>query len=103
MAKHFKRTIEDFICEKCGTTVKGSGYTNHCPNCLWSKHVDVNPGDRLEPCQGLMKPVFVESKAGEYVLLQECIKCGFKRKNKVGKGDNFDVVLEISKSGKLSC
>ena len=26
--------------------MKGNGYTNHCPKCLWSKHVDINPGDR---------------------------------------------------------
>lgn len=38
--KNFTRVIEDFICENCGTEVKGNGYTNHCPKCLWSKHVD---------------------------------------------------------------
>ncbi|MFA6992594.1 MAG: RNHCP domain-containing protein, partial [Candidatus Gracilibacteria bacterium] len=42
MPKRFSRTIEDFVCEKCGAKVKGDGYTNHCPKCLWSKHVDIN-------------------------------------------------------------
>lgn len=44
--KHFTKTVEDFICAHCGTHVRGNGYTNHCPECLWSKHVDNNPGDR---------------------------------------------------------
>ena len=42
----FTRKVEDFTCEHCGREVHGNGYTNHCPHCLHSKHVDVNPGDR---------------------------------------------------------
>ncbi|HCR42265.1 TPA: hypothetical protein DIV45_02815, partial [Patescibacteria group bacterium] len=38
--KNFIRTKEDFTCENCGHRVKGSGYTNHCPKCLYSQHVD---------------------------------------------------------------
>src|SRR3989338_8156335 len=45
-SRRFQRTKEDFTCERCGFFVRGSGYTNHCPQCLWSKHVDVNPGNR---------------------------------------------------------
>jgi Zn finger protein HypA/HybF involved in hydrogenase expression len=48
----FKRTIEDFTCEHCGEQVTGNGFTNHCPQCLWSKHVDIDPGDRLALCGG---------------------------------------------------
>lgn len=50
--KKFQRQIEDFVCEKCGKEVKGDGYTDHCPRCLRSKHVDVNPGDRRSKCNG---------------------------------------------------
>jgi hypothetical protein len=52
-SRKFQRTREDFTRERCRTFVKGGGYTNHCPECLWSKHVDVNPGDRQATCQGL--------------------------------------------------
>ncbi|HYC79501.1 MAG TPA: RNHCP domain-containing protein, partial [Candidatus Binatia bacterium] len=55
--KLFQRTPENFVCENCGTKVSGNGYTNHCPNCLYSKHVDNNPGDRLNKCHGLMEPI----------------------------------------------
>jgi len=51
--KKFQKKKEDFKCEKCGREVIGTGYTNHCPDCLWSKHVDVNPGDRQSKCLGL--------------------------------------------------
>jgi len=61
--KKFKRTKENFTCENCGFLVEGDGYTNHCPRCLWSKHVDINPGDRCSNCFGMMEPidVFVKS------------------------------------------
>ena len=55
--KRFTRTIENFTCGICGTEVKGSGYTDHCPKCLWSEHVDIFPGDRKAECGGLMEPI----------------------------------------------
>lgn len=94
--KKFIRTIEDFTCEHCGTEVSGNGYTNHCSKCLWSKHVDVNPGDRMEKCGGLMRPLSVETKSGETTILQHCLVCGFERKNGFGQGDNFEALLALS-------
>ena len=98
--KKFTRNIEDFICEKCGYNVSGDGYTNHCPECLHSKHVDINPGDRAEECQGLMEPIHVELRAGSYVILQRCVKCGFERRNKAQENDNFDKLVEYSANPK---
>ena len=95
-SRKFQRTKEDFTCERCGFFVRGSGYTNHCPQCLWSKHVDVNPGDRQATCQGLMEPVGVELKGGEYTILNRCVSCGFAKRNKMAKDDNFDVILQLS-------
>lgn len=95
MPKLFKKTIEDFVCEKCGTDVRGTGFTNHCPKCLWGKHVDINPGDRLATCGGMMKPHGLHKKGDEYVLNFVCEKCGFERKNKLSKEDDFDVALRL--------
>ena len=64
--KQFNRKKENFVCENCGEKVEGNGYTNHCPNCLWSKHVDINPGDRQEECKGLMVPVDLEKQGQDY-------------------------------------
>jgi hypothetical protein len=96
--KRFSRNIEDFICEHCGAEVKGTGYTNHCRQCLWSKHVDINPGDRQAECQGMMEPVSVETKRGDYILLHRCVKCGFERRNKTTSDDDFEAILNISRS-----
>ncbi|MEI6480394.1 MAG: RNHCP domain-containing protein [bacterium] len=100
--KKFQRNIEDFKCEHCGNEVKGSGYTNHCPNCLWSKHVDVNPGDRAEECGGMMKPVRVETdRANEFMLVHKCERCGYERRNRVEKEDSVEKMMEIAKNRKL--
>jgi rubrerythrin len=92
----FIRTTENFICEKCGFQVEGDGYTNHCPNCLWSKHVDVFPGDRLGECFGMMEPIGVLKKGNEYNIVHKCVKCGFEKPNKAEKEDNFDMIIQIS-------
>jgi|SRR3989344_3745075 len=93
----FTRVVEDFVCEKCGASVKGGGYTNHCPKCLWSKHVDVEPGDRAASCRGLMEPLMLEGSSPEYSILHRCVLCGHERKNKVVSEDDPDAVLTIAK------
>ena len=52
---------EEFICLNCGYEVSKLNYTarDHCPNCLYSRHVDIMPGDRMKECCGLMKPIFI--------------------------------------------
>ncbi len=94
--KNFTRTIENFTCEHCGANVVGNGYTNHCPACLWSKHVDVTPGDRAEGCGGLMEPVGVETKAGVHTLTHRCTPCGFSRRQTASTEDNFDKIVALS-------
>lgn len=93
---NFAKKKEDFVCDVCGKKVAGSGYTNHCPDCLWSKHVDeMTPGDRASGCKGLMEPVGVEIKKGEYILIHRCQKCGKKTRNKTNKEDNFEETLKL--------
>ncbi len=95
--KKFTKKVENFVCENCGKSVIGNGYTNHCPFCLYSKHVDINPGDRSCNCGGLMKPIEIQQKNGEFVILHKCTKCGFERKNKVQENDDINKIIEISK------
>jgi hypothetical protein len=92
----FTRRTEDFVCERCGFNVVGDGYTNHCPNCLWSRHVDINPGDRAAQCGGMMEPVEVSAKRDRYVILHRCTTCDHERRNKAAAGDNFEELLRIS-------
>lgn len=95
-SKKFQRKIEDFECEHCGAEVKGNGYTNHCPKCLWSKHVDVNPGDRAEVCGGMMEPIEVEKRGEEFFIIHKCVKCGFRRANIAEQEDDFDLLVKIA-------
>lgn len=92
----FQRNKEDFVCEHCGASVLGDGYTNHCPKCLWSKHVDVDPGDRAAACGGLMKPVALEGTTPKYVILHECEWCSFRRRNKVQNQDDPASVVALA-------
>jgi len=93
--KKFIKNKEDFKCEKCGLFVTGDGYTNHCPNCLWSKHADINPGDRLADCGGMMEPVRSERKGQKENLVQKCVKCGKIKKNRLSEDDNYDKVISL--------
>ncbi len=96
MIKKFQRRIEEFYCTKCNSRVNGNGYTNHCPKCLWSLHVDVYPGDRAAKCGGLMKPVSVESKAGNYILVHRCVICRHEKRNKTNINDDFDLIIKTA-------
>ena len=95
--KKFQRKIEDFICGHCGASVKGTGCMDHCPACLWSRHVDINPGDRQAECRGLMEPIGVEIKGGEKIIYYQCQKCGFKHRVKAGEQDNFEAMIKLTK------
>jgi hypothetical protein len=92
----FTRRIEDFECANCHALVQGDGYTNHCPRCLWSKHVDVDPGDRAESCGGMMRPVKIEGASPEYVIVHACESCRAVSRVRAGKDDDTDALLRIA-------
>lgn len=94
----FKMIDEPFTCEVCEKQIKPLGYTarDHCPYCLSSKHVDINPGDREATCHGILKPVAIEPfKKGTYKIVYKCEKCGIQKKNIAAKDDNFDLIVQI--------
>lgn len=93
MTKKFTRNKEDFICANCQKKVMGDGYTNHCPDCLFSVHVDENPGDRQSKCGGLMKPIGLTKKHGEDKLIHYCQKCGQEKVNRLSPNDNQKALL----------
>lgn len=97
MTIDFRRVKENFICEKCARTVEGDGYTNHCPYCLWSKHVDNTPGDRQAKCNGMMKPVDVTTLKGDQILIHKCVVCGHEKRNKAHWRDDFDKLVDVVK------
>ena len=95
--KHFQKREEDFHCGQCGYFVIGNGYTNHCPKCLYSRHVDVFPGDRGETCEGMMEPIFLEKDGNGQKLTHRCLLCGITKKNKVNEEDDFSALIRLAK------
>ncbi len=98
MAKRFQKRKEDFVCANCGAFVIGNGYTDHCPNCLYSKHVDINPGDRRANCGGLMEPIGLEVKNGAYRIKYRCLKCGYRHWVKAAANDNRQALIKLSQA-----
>ena len=84
---------DSFTCRVCGWPVvsqgAGSSHRNHCPNCLWSIHLDNEPGDRESDCRGRMEPIGVwVRKNGEWAILHRCMVCGKISSNRIAADDN---------------
>jgi len=96
--KKFTMRDENFICEHCGNKVTKLNYTarDHCPYCLYSKHVDINPGDRLNNCLGLLEPIGIEKFKDTYKIIYKCSKCNELHKNIIANDDNMDLIIELS-------
>lgn len=97
--KTFNMIDESFVCEKCGKKVKKLGYTarDHCPYCLYSKHVDINPGDRNNSCKGMLEPVGIEKFKDSFKIIYLCEKCHKTHKNIMAKDDDMNKIIELSK------
>jgi hypothetical protein len=95
--RKFQRRVEDFTCSHCGANVSGNGYTNHCPVCLYSKHVDIHPGDRANNCGGMMQPVGLEQKGDNWIIIHQCEKCGGQMKCRTSPEDMPGVLVLAKK------
>ena len=91
-----------FTCMKCGLDVPPNGRTprDHCPRCLSSRHVDIVPGDRANPCQGRMDPHAIEINNRGIVIVYRCTRCQESHRNKaVVDGehpDDWAALVELS-------
>ena len=96
--KKFNMIDEFFVCENCGNNVEKLNYTarDHCPYCLYSKHVDINPGDRSNECKGLLEPIGIEKFKDTYKIIYKCKKCNEIHKNIIANDDNMDLIIELS-------
>lgn len=105
------RSEDGFRCGRCGSRVSiapqlsGVINRNHCPYCLWSKHLDLfQPGDRLSACKALMRPVGVAVKIsrkrygsdrGELMLAHLCLDCGKVSLNRIAADDDAQEILNV--------
>lgn len=112
-----KNKNQAFQCSHCHKWVFydrsiGTKHRNHCPYCLWSKHLDLDEsGDRKSACQGEMEPIsltfkqeginkYGEAKQGELMLIHQCLKCGKISINRLAADDNPQAILEIFEKSK---
>ena len=100
--KRFQHKNPPFQCENCRFDVPPASKTcrNHCPECFHSKHVDILPGDRANPCKGLMKPISYEWKNSNLTIEFECMKCKHVGRNKAAlddqqHADEIDRLIDI--------
>ena len=102
--KRFLKNDNGFICKNCGKEVvpMGTSSRNHCPFCLCSLHVDINPGDRANECGGLMRPIRTEPDAKRgFIIIHKCEKCGEIRRNRAAlnaktQPDNRSLLIKLT-------
>ena len=101
----------DFRCVRCEAYVcakaflAGVNHRNHCPYCLWSRHLDLfEAGDRFSACKAPMEPVGLTFKrrnkkyrpvAGELMLVHRCTGCETLSINRIAADDLAEVVMEV--------
>ena len=98
--KRFNMIDEQFICENCNKKVERLEYSarDHCNYCLYSKHVDIMPGDRNNQCLGLLKPIGIEKYRDTYKIVYQCQKCKELHRNIMANDDNMELIIELSKN-----
>ena len=96
-----RRTIS-FRCGHCHLDVSldapGTAHRNHCPTCLWSRHLDDDtPGDRGAECGSLMEPIGITVRGdGEWVVVHRCAGCGEIHLNRAAGDDNPLVLFRLA-------
>ena len=102
----------DFRCLHCQGYVSsdpllaGVRNRNHCPYCLWSRHLDwQQAGDRLSVCRAAMKPIglslkrsrnrYAGEQAGELMLIHCCQDCGKIALNRIAADDDAGSLLKV--------
>jgi hypothetical protein len=91
-----------FKCGHCkqfiGAPLAGGRHRNHCPNCLYSRHVDnTRPGDRMSDCHALMEPAgILIRRNGEQVLIHRCLGCGKEDPNRIAADDNPLLLMRLA-------
>ncbi|HET6486982.1 MAG TPA: RNHCP domain-containing protein [Spirochaetia bacterium] len=91
-------TFHCIYCQKLVTpAASGTEQRNHCPYCLWSRHVDFRTGDRRSACRSAMEPIAVWAKPnGEWSVVHRCKSCGALRDNRIAGDDDELILLSVA-------
>jgi hypothetical protein len=90
-----------FTCIRCNYQSPaqsfGTRHRNHCPCCLWSRHVDEEPGDRAAACREAMEPIAIEVRRdGEWAIIHRCVACGAIKTNRIAGDDHERSLLALA-------
>ncbi|WP_283139820.1 RNHCP domain-containing protein [Rhizohabitans arisaemae] len=88
-----RNRTSSFRCLNCRLDVSmdapGTAHRNHCPTCLWSRHLDNTPGDRAADCDASMAPIAIQVRPnGEWAIVHRCNACGTLDANRIAGDDN---------------
>lgn len=109
---HTHASEQGFVCVQCHLSVScapdaaGVQNRNHCPGCLWSRHLDWrSAGDRLSNCRAAMRPVglttkrgrnkYARERDGELMLIHQCTGCGTLVINRIAADDSAVAILAL--------
>lgn len=111
MKHHYDKITSDFTCKHCHNYVStdpffsGVNNRNHCPYCLWSRHMDMfEPGDRMAACKAAMQPVGLTlkrtnkkygSQQGELMIIHQCVECERISINRIAADDDNENLLAV--------
>lgn len=92
---------DGFTCISCKLSVPGESWgtkhRNHCPACLFSRHVDERPGDRASVCRSPMEPIAIEARDnGEWAIVHRCTGCGQIKVNRIAGDDSERSLLSLA-------
>lgn len=107
-----RRSEESFRCLHCrldiicNPIISGVQNRNHCPCCLWSRHLDFRvAGDRLSTCRAAMQPVGLTTKhnrnkyagdhKGELMIIHQCSRCKKLVINRIAADDSEEDLLAL--------
>ena len=90
-----------FTCVRCSQPIVpqacGTHHRNHCPWCLWSRHLDDDPGDRASACRGAMEPIAVWVRpGGDWAIIHRCRSCGELHSNRIAGDDNELALIALA-------
>lgn len=114
LSRRSRSNLEDqgFTCIQCklyvpsAPIIAGVQNRNHCPCCLWSRHLDWRvAGDRLAACRAAMQPIglttkhtrnkYARERDGELMLIHRCTACDVIVINRIAADDSPATLLEI--------
>ncbi|HEX6291111.1 MAG TPA: RNHCP domain-containing protein [Herpetosiphonaceae bacterium] len=95
---------QQYVC--CDPLLAGVQNRNHCPACLWSRHLDWKiAGDRRSACRAAMQPIglttkhsrnkYAQERDGELMLIHRCTGCATIVINRIAGDDSAAAIIEL--------